>query len=220
MIDLSGLNPPQREAVINTEGPLLILAGAGSGKTRALTHRVAHLISEGTPPWAILAITFTNKAAREMRERVIDLSGDAALDAWVMTFHACCARILRRDIEKLGYKGNFSIYDDEDQMAVIKSIIKDMDINDKQYPPREVKSIISDAKNRLLTPAEWLEEAGEDFRNAKVHEIFVKYEYRLKNNNALDFDDIILKTILLLADHPPVLQYYTHRFLYVMVDEY
>jgi len=220
MIDLSGLNPPQREAVLQTSGPVLILAGAGSGKTRALTHRIAFLMDQGVPPWSILAITFTNKAAREMRDRVIALYGERAAEAWIMTFHACCARILRRDIEKLGYQRSFSIYDDDDQMTLIKNIIKELNLNDKQYPPREIKSVISDAKNRLLTPAEWLSEAGENFRTKNFADVFVRYERQLVNNNALDFDDIIAKAILLLAQHPPVLEYYQRRFEYISVDEY
>ena len=220
MIDMSRLNPPQREAVEHTEGPLLILAGAGSGKTRVLTHRMAYLIDRGVPAWQILAITFTNKAAREMQERALKLC-PAASEAWVSTFHACCARMLRRDIEKLGYQRSFSIYDDDDQNAAIRGILKDMNLNEKMYAPRDVRAIISDAKNRLLTPKEWLREAGEgDFRNKKLYEIFETYQKKLKGNNALDFDDLLMKTIELLTNHPPVLQYYQNRFHYIMVDEY
>ena len=212
MIDLSRLNPPQREAVEHTEGPLLILAGAGSGKTRVLTHRMAYLIDRGVPAWQILAITFTNKAAREMQERALKLC-PAASEAWVSTFHACCARMLRKDIEKLGYQRSFSIYDDDDQNAAIRGILKDMNLNEKMYAPRDVRAIISDAKNRLLTPKEWLREAGEgDFRNKKLYEIFETYQKKLKGNNALDFDDLLMKTIELLTNHPPVLQYYQNRF--------
>ena len=141
MIDLTLLNPPQREAVVSTEGPLLVLAGAGSGKTRVLTHRVAHLIDQGVAPWSILAITFTNKAAREMQERIEKLVGESAEDIWVSTFHSCCARILRRDIEKLGYQRSFSIYDDDDQMGLIKAILKELNLNDKMYPPRERQNL-------------------------------------------------------------------------------
>ena len=220
MIDMSRLNPPQREAVEHTEGPLLILAGAGSGKTRVLTHRMAYLIDRGVPAWQILAINFTNKAAREMQERALKLC-PAASEAWVSTFHACCARMLRRDIEKLGYQRSFSIYDDDDQNAAIRGILKDMNLNEKMYAPRDVRAIISDAKNRLLTPKEWLREAGEgDFRNKKLYEIFETYQKKLKGNNALDFDDLLMKTIELLTNHPPVLQYYQNRFHYIMVDEY
>ncbi len=220
MIDLTMLNPPQREAVLAGEGPLLVLAGAGSGKTRVLTHRVARLIDDGCPPWAILAITFTNKAAREMKDRIRLLVGERAEDVWVSTFHACCARILRRDIEKLGYQRAFSIYDDDDQMGLIKAIVKDMNLNDRMYPPREIKSIISDAKNRLLTPGEWEKEAGGDFRNKKIADVYRRYEKALKAANALDFDDLIMKTMELLTEHAPVLDYYRRKFEYILVDEY
>ncbi len=219
MIDLGALNPEQRRAVELTEGPLLVLAGAGSGKTRVLTYRVANLISKGVPAWSILAITFTNKAAREMRERVTALSGAAADDAWVMTFHSCCARILRRDIEKLGYKREFVIYDDDDQMTLIKRILKQLDINDKNYPPRAVKAVISDAKNNMLSPDEWLK-ANSDYRSKPYYQVYCEYEKQLKNNNALDFDDLILKTLLLFSEHPPVLEGYRRKFKYILVDEY
>lgn len=220
MIDLTKLNPPQREAVEYTEGPLLILAGAGSGKTRVLTHRMAYLIDRGVPAWQILAITFTNKAAREMQERILALCPQAN-GAWVSTFHACCARMLRRDIEKLGYQRSFSIYDDEDQNTALRGILRDMNLNEKMYSPRELRALISDAKNRLLTPKEWLREAGEgDFRNRKLCEVFEAYQKKLKASNALDFDDLLVKTIELLAGHPPVLEYYRNRFHYILVDEY
>ena len=220
MIDLSRMNPPQKEAVLCTEGPLLILAGAGSGKTRVLTHRVAYLIDRGVPSWQILAITFTNKAAREMQERIAALC-PAATETWVSTFHACCARMLRRDIEKLGYQRSFSIYDDDDQQGLIKDILKQMNLNEKMYNPRDIRALISDAKNRLLTPKEWIAEAGEgDFRNRKYYEIYAAYQKRLKESNALDFDDLLMKTIELLINHPPVLEYYQNRFHYIMVDEY
>ncbi len=220
MIDLSSLNPPQREAVVTTEGPLLVLAGAGSGKTRVLTHRVAHLIDQGTAPWSILAITFTNKAAKEMKDRIERLVGESADDIWVSTFHSCCARILRRDIEKLGYQRSFSIYDDDDQMGLVKALVKELNLNDKMYPAREIKTIISDAKNKLLTPREWLREAGDDFRNQKIHDVFARYEKRLKESNALDFDDLLMKTMTLLTEHAPVLEYYRRKFNYILVDEY
>ena len=219
MIDLSLLNPEQKQAVLTTEGPLLVLAGAGSGKTRVLTYRVAHLMEKGVPPWAILAITFTNKAAREMRERVSRLAGEAADEAWVMTFHACCARILRRDIEKLGYKREFVIYDDDDQMSLIKRILKQLDISDKDYPPRAVKAVISDAKNHMLTPEEWRKDNTE-MRSKAYYRAYSEYENQLKANNALDFDDLILKTLELFTDHPPVLESYRRKFSYILVDEY
>ncbi len=220
MIDLSRLNPPQREAVLATEGPLLVLAGAGSGKTRVLTHRIARLIETGVPAWSILAITFTNKAAREMRARVIALAGETVSDAWVMTFHACCARILRRDIEKLGYKRAFSIYDDDDQKSLIRRLIAELNLDEKLYPVQAVRAAISDAKNKLQTPAEWLESAGNDFKAQKIAEVYKQYEKKLRENSALDFDDLLIKTLELFAAHPPVLDYYRQKFRYILVDEY
>ncbi len=220
MIDLNALNPQQRAAVEQTEGPLLVLAGAGSGKTRVLTYRVAHLMEKGVAPWHILAITFTNKAAREMAERVHALAGEASEDAWISTFHSACARILRRDIEKLGYKRQFAIYDEDDRMSVIKAVAKELQLNDKEYPPKQIRAVISDAKNRLLTPQEWLKESEGDFRSRKLYEAYRLYEQQLKGNNALDFDDLLIKTLVLLTEHPPVLDYYRDRFRYILVDEY
>ena len=217
---LDKLNPEQRAAVEQTQGPLLVLAGAGSGKTRVLTCRIAHLIESGVPAWKILAITFTNKAAREMVERVDALSGESGRDAWVSTFHSCCARILRRDIEKLGYKREFAIYDEDDRMTVIRGVAKSLELSDKEFPPKAIKATISDAKNRMLTPREWLKDAGDNFRNRKLCEAYEKYEIALRGNNALDFDDLLIKTLELLSEHPPVLQYYQDRFDYVLVDEY
>ena len=217
---LDKLNPEQRAAVEQTQGPLLVLAGAGSGKTRVLTCRIAHLIDSGVPAWKILAITFTNKAAREMVERVDALSGESGRDAWVSTFHSCCARILRRDIEKLGYKREFAIYDEDDRMTVIKGVAKALELSDKEFPPKAIKAAISDAKNRMLTPREWLKDAGDNFRNRKLCEAYEKYEIALRGNNALDFDDLLIKTLELLSEHPPVLQYYQDKFDYVLVDEY
>lgn len=217
---LETLNPQQRAAVEQTEGPLLVLAGAGSGKTRVLTCRVAHLMEKGVAPWKILAITFTNKAAREMVERVDVLAGERAKDAWVSTFHSCCARILRRDIEKLGYKREFVIYDEDDKMSVIRAVLKNLQLGDKEFPPKAIKAAISDAKNRMLTPKEWLKDAGENFRNRKIAEAYEKYEHTLRSNNALDFDDLLIKTLELLSEHPPVLEYYQNKFDYVLVDEY
>ena len=217
---LERLNDPQREAVLNTRGPLLVLAGAGSGKTRVLTCRVAHLINQGVPPWKILAITFTNKAAKEMAERVSALAGEAGNDVWVSTFHACCARILRKDIEKLGYRREFAIYDEDDRMTVIKSVLREMNLSDKEYPPKALRAVISDAKNRLLTPKEWLHDQGENVRNKNFSLAYEKYENTLRGNNALDFDDLLIKTLVLFAEQPPVLEYYQNRFDYVLVDEY
>ncbi|MEF9896231.1 MAG: UvrD-helicase domain-containing protein, partial [Clostridia bacterium] len=201
MIDLEKLNAPQREAVLKTEGPLLVLAGAGSGKTRVLTYRVAHLIEQGVPAWKIMAITFTNKAAREMRERVETLCAGAAQDAWVSTFHASCARILRRDIEKLGYKRAFTIYDDDDQMSVLKRLIKSMNLDDKIFAPRMLKTVISQAKNNLQTPEDWLESSERDVKTKRIYEVMVAYEKQLKVSNALDFDDLLFKTIELFTEH-------------------
>ncbi len=220
MIDLNALNPQQRAAVEQTEGPLLVLAGAGSGKTRVLTYRVAYLMERGVAPWHILAITFTNKAAREMAERVHRLAGEASEDAWISTFHSCCVRILRRDIEKLGYKRQFAIYDEDDRTSVIRSVARELKLSDKEYPPKQIRAVISDAKNRLLTPPEWLKESGGDFRSRQLYEAYRLYEQTLRSNNALDFDDLLIKTLELLAEHPPVLEYYRNRFHYILVDEY
>jgi DNA helicase-2/ATP-dependent DNA helicase PcrA len=217
---LDMLNPQQRKAAETLNGPVLILAGAGSGKTRALTYRVANLIASGVDPWRILAITFTNKAAREMQERIVELTGDKAEDVWVSTFHAMCARILRRDIEKLGYNRSFSIYDEDDQKNVLKNTLKTLDIDEKAYSIRELKTKISDAKNRLLTPDEWFRESAKDFRCQQIHDIFTEYEQRLRSANALDFDDLLMRTLELFADHPPVLSSYQQRFSHVLVDEY
>ena len=219
-MDLSMLNPQQRLAAETLDGPVLILAGAGSGKTRALTCRVANLLDHGIPAWNILALTFTNKAAKEMKERITALVGPEAEDAWISTFHSTCARILRRDIEKLGYTRSFVIYDDDDQKAVLKEILKRLNIDEKMLPIRELQAKISDAKNRLLSPNEWFHQTERDFRCQRIHDVMCEYETRLKANNALDFDDLLVKTLTLLAEHPPVLDSYRRRFRYVMVDEY
>ena len=220
-MDLSMLNPQQRLAAETLEGPVLILAGAGSGKTRALTCRVANLMAHGVAAYHILALTFTNKAAKEMKERIAALVGDQANDAWISTFHSTCAKILRRDIEKLGgYTRSFVIYDDDDQGAVLKEILKRQNIDDKLLPIRELKAKISDAKNKLMSPDEWFDHSDRDFRCQQIHTVFVEYEARLKTLNALDFDDLLVKTLELLVDHPPVLDVYRKRFQYVMVDEY
>ncbi len=220
-MDLEGLNPEQKQAVLHTEGPLLIFAGAGSGKTRVLTHRVAYLIEEkGIFPGNILAITFTNKAAREMKDRIQKLVTEGGSDVWISTFHSTCVRILRRDIERIEYSRNFVIYDDSDQISVIKDCLKELDLNEKYYPPREVKSIISDAKNRILSPNEYLKEAAGDFRKAKISEIYKLYEKKLKDSNALDFDDLIIKTLELFVLCPDILDFYQKKFKYIHVDEY
>ncbi len=215
------LNPKQKEAVLHTDGPLLILAGAGSGKTRVLTHRIAYLIDEcGVNPWNIMAITFTNKAAGEMRERVDNLVGFGAESIWVSTFHSSCVRILRRHIESLGYTTSFSIYDSDDQKTLMRQVFKAMDIDTKQFKERAVLAAISSAKDKLITPEEFLLNAGADFREKKTGEIYKEYQKQLKKNNALDFDDLIVKTVELFQNNPQVLDYYQERFRYIMVDEY
>lgn len=219
-MDLTKLNPMQRQAAETLEGPVLIIAGAGSGKTRTMTYRIAHLMDRGVEPWRILALTFTNKAAREMKERVAGLVGDKADEAWIGTFHSVCVRILRRDIEKLGYQRSFVIYDDDDQARVIKDIYKRFNQDDKQLPVREMRSVISDAKNHLMNADEWFASSDKSFRAQKMHDIFSEYDKVLRKANALDFDDIINKTLQLFVDHPPVVDYYRRRFSYVHVDEY
>jgi len=292
------LNPPQRQAVFQTEGPLLVLAGAGSGKTSVLVNRIAYMIKYGnayhssnvpdgltpddlacmrrildgqdggsssdagfgagagtgggsvadaaTPdktairgaadlfpqriadlmkngpahPASILAITFTNKAAKEMKQRLEGILGESVSDLWVSTFHACCVRILRRDIEKLGYSRNFEIFDTSDQQTLIKDSIKELNLNEKNFPVREVLSKIGRAKDELKEPPEFIREAGSDFRLSKIARIYELYQKKLRNNNALDFDDIIMMTIKLFIDHPPVMEYYQRKFRYVLVDEY
>ena len=217
-MDLSKLNPPQREAVMTTEGPLLILAGAGSGKTRVLTHRIAYLIEEkGVSPYRILALTFTNKAAKEMRERVDSLVETDARSIWVATFHGFCARILSMEIERLGYGKSFIIYDEQDQQSLIGHIIKDMSLNDKVFSKRMLAGIFSNAKNHSLSPLAFLRETGQP---VQVLEAFKLYEKRLKDANALDFDDLLLCTIRLFEENPDVLEKYRDRFRYILVDEY
>lgn len=217
-MDLSKLNPEQREAVLVTEGPLLVLAGAGSGKTRVLTHRIAYLIGEkDVAPWQILALTFTNKAAGEMRERVETLTGGGASDMWVLTFHACCARILRMEIERLGYERTFVIYDDADQQTLLRRIIKELNLNDKVYSPRMLSGKISDAKNHSLRPEQFLRES---FEQQPVIDAFQRYQKALRQNNALDFDDLLLKVLELFERFPEVLEKYQRRFRYILVDEY
>lgn len=220
-MNLNMLNREQRLAAETLEGPVLILAGAGSGKTRALTCRVANLIDHGVPAYRILALTFTNKAAKEMKSRVEQLIGtENAETAWISTFHSTCARILRRDIDKLGYSRSFVIYDDDDQGRVLKELYKIENIDESFIPSREVRAKISDAKNKLLTPDEWFARSARDRRSSRIHDLMCAYDKRLKALNALDFDDLLLKTLELFAMHPPVLQAYRDRFRYVMVDEY
>ena len=203
------LNPKQKEAVLHTDGPLLILAGAGSGKTRVLTHRIAYLIDEcGVNPWNIMAITFTNKAAGEMRERVDNLVGFGAESIWVSTFHSSCVRILRLHIENLGYTTSFSIYDSDDQKTLMRQVFKTLDIDTKQFKERSVLAAISSAKDKLIPPEEFLLNAGGDFREKKTGEIYKEYQKQLKKNNALDFDDLIVKTVELFQNNPQILDYY------------
>lgn len=215
-----GLNPQQAEAVINTEGPMLIMAGAGSGKTKVLTCRVANLLQKGVRPYRILAITFTNKAAAEMRERVNNMSGPAAKDVWLFTFHAFCARFLRMEIDKLpGYGGNFAIYDTADSQNLIKQILKEMNLDDKRFQPSGILSRISNAKNALQDAAAFARQAG-DFYEQKVADIYSRYEQKLQLNNALDFDDLLMLSIKLLQENKEVREKYQDRFDYLLVDEY
>ena len=215
------LNPMQREAVLSTEGPLLVLAGAGSGKTRVLTHRVAYLIEEmGVAPWNIMAITFTNKAAGEMRERVDRLVSHGAEAVWVSTFHSSCVRILRRHIQYLGFDTDFSIYDTDDQKTVMKQVIKALELDPKQYRERALLSQISAAKDQLISPEEFELNAAGDYRLRQTARIYREYQNQLKKNNALDFDDLIVKAVELLEESREVREYYQERFKYVMVDEY
>lgn len=217
---LEKLNPRQKEAVLHKEGPLLLLAGAGSGKTRVLTHRIAYLIENGVNPWNILAITFTNKAAKEMRERINTLVEKGAEDIWVSTFHSMCVRILRRDIEKIGYKRSFSIYDSDDQEKLIKECLSLLKFSDKLFTPKGVMAEISGLKNELITCKQYEKISEADFRQSKIARIYSMYQKKLKNNNALDFDDLIFKTIDLFTQIPEILDFYQEKFKYIMVDEY
>lgn len=215
------LNPQQKEAVCHTEGPLLILAGAGSGKTRVLTHRIAYLIEEkGVNPWNIMAITFTNKAAEEMRERVDQIVGFGSESIWVTTFHSTCVRILRRYIDRLGFDNRFTIYDTDDQKAVIKDICKRLQIDTKIYKERSLLAQISHAKDQMVTPEEFELNHRGDFQKRTITEVYKEYQAQLRKNNALDFDDLIMKTVELFRNNPDVLDSYQERFRYIMVDEY
>ncbi|HEX7056283.1 MAG TPA: DNA helicase PcrA [Bacilli bacterium] len=217
---LQQLNPRQREAVEAVDCPLLIVAGAGSGKTRVLTHRIAYLIAtQKTPPWGILAITFTNKAAREMQDRVTALVGPAAQEMWVSTFHSMCVRILRREIERLGYTSNFTILDSTDQLSVVKGCMKDLNIDPKKFDPRAMLAAISAAKNELIDAAAYEQRIG-DYRQGVVSRIYTAYQKKLRANNALDFDDLIMTTIRLFDEEPEALDFYQRKFQYMHVDEY
>ena len=215
------LNPPQQEAVFHTEGPLLILAGAGSGKTRVLTHRIAYLIEDkGVNPFNILAITFTNKAAQEMRERVDRLTGADGMSVWVATFHSTCVRILRRYIDRLGYDNRFTIYDSDDQKTLMKEICRKLNIDTKKYKERSLLAQISHAKDEMISPDEMEMNAGGDFNQKKVAQVYREYQTALKSNNALDFDDLLVKTVELFQNCGDVLESYQEKFRYIMVDEY
>lgn len=217
---LSGLNKEQQEAVKTTEGPLLIMAGAGSGKTRVLTHRIAYLMVEkAVNPYNILAITFTNKAAREMKERVGQLMGGAAEEVWISTFHSMCVRILRRDIDRIGFNRNFTILDTTDQQSVIKGILKDKNLDPKKFDPRAILGTISSLKNELIDPESYSKQVGSYYERI-VSEVYEEYQKRLRKNQSLDFDDLIMTTIHLFQRVPDVLEYYQRKFQYIHVDEY
>ena len=217
---LEGLNPPQRDAVVHGEGPLLILAGAGSGKTRVLTHRVAYLLRTGqAKPSEILAITFTNKAAAEMRERVELLVGRATRAMWVMTFHAACARMLRSDAHRLGYTRQFTIYDSADQRRLIKKCLDDLDVDVKRFTPRAMQTQISDAKNKLRSPEDYRQLVGSFFEQT-VADVYEQYERELHRANAMDFDDLLVRSVNLLELFQEVRDRYSSAFRWVMVDEY
>lgn len=217
---IEGLNDKQKEAVIATEGPCLVIAGAGSGKTKVLTHKIAYDIANGVKPWNILAITFTNKAANEMKERIEKLIGDAAKDLWMGTFHSICVRILRKYIDRIGFKSDFVIFDTSDQRTLIKECLKVLNVDDKIFTDRAVLSEISNGKNEMLEPKAYGVKYAGDFRKGKIAEIYELYQKKLKENNAVDFDDIINFTIKILSENPDVLDYYTEKFKYVLVDEY
>ena len=220
-MDIDSLKPAQREAVLKTEGPVLILAGAGSGKTRVLTTRIAHLMQDkGIHPSNILAITFTNKAATEMRERVEETIDSDVKDMWITTFHSCCVRILRKDINKIGYNRSFVIYDSPDQLTLVKDCLKELNLSDKVFEPKTVINYISDAKDKLLNPQEYKAMHRNDARMSKIADVYTLYQDRLKRNSALDFDDLIIKTVELLKKEESVLAYYRNKFKYIMVDEY
>ena len=218
---LEGLNDKQKEAVLQTEGPCLVIAGAGSGKTKVLTHKIVYLIEEkGIKPWNILAITFTNKAANEMKERITKLIGENANNMWIGTFHSICVRILRKYIDRIGFNSDFVIFDTSDQRTLIKQCIKQMNLDDKIFTDRSVLAEISNAKNEMLTPMQYDLRTNGEIRKQKIAGVYEIYQRKLKENNALDFDDIINSTIQILTENPDVLEYYSEKFKYVLVDEY
>ena len=217
---IQGLNPKQKEAVMHINGPLLIMAGAGSGKTRVLTHRIAYIIEEKqVNPWNILAITFTNKAAREMKERVVNIMGPDGENVWVSTFHSMCVRMLRRDVDVIGYNRNFTILDSSDQLTLMKRILKEENIDPKKYDPRSIIGAISNAKNELLTPDTY-EERYNGFFEQMVAKCYRRYQKELRQNQSMDFDDLIMLTIRMLQNNPDILSYYQNKFQYIHVDEY
>ena len=214
---LHNMNPQQKEAILTTEGPLLVMAGAGSGKTRVLTHRIAYLMSEKqVSPYNILAITFTNKAAREMKERVEKLIGERGKDVWISTFHSMCVRILRRDIDLIGYDLNFGILDDADQLSVIKTVMEDLNLDPKRQSPKYFLSQISNAKNELKSPRD----LSKEFENEDVIRVYERYQQILFKNNRVDFDDLLVLTVHLFEKHPEVLTFYQNKFQYIHIDEY
>ena len=218
---LKELNDKQYEAVVNTEGPCLVIAGAGSGKTKVLTHKIAYLVKEkNVLPWNILAITFTNKAANEMKERISNLVGEISNDMWVGTFHSICVRILRKFIDRIGFDSSFIIFDSTDQKTLVKKCLKDLQMDEKLFNDRAVLVEISNAKNEMLEPDLYIVKAHGDFRKEKIAEVYTLYQKRLKENNAIDFDDIINYTIKILMENPDVLEYYSNKFKYILVDEY
>jgi len=218
---LKGLNDKQYEAVVNTEGPCLVIAGAGSGKTKVLTHKIAYIMGEQKAlPWNILAITFTNKAANEMKERIEGLVGDQGKDMWIGTFHSICVRILRKFIDRIGFESSFIIFDTSDQKTLIKQCMKELEIDDKLLNDRAIAAEISNAKNDMLEPEDFVARVHGDFRKEKIANVYTLYQKRLKENNAIDFDDIINYTIKILMENPDVLEYYSNKFQYILVDEY
>jgi len=218
---LNGLNDMQKQAVLNTDGPLLVLSGAGSGKTTVLTRRIAYILEQHKArPWEILAITFTNKAAGEMVDRISKLIPDSASDMWIKTFHSACLRILRRDIDKLGYDANFNIYDTSDQKRLVKDVIKACNLSEEMFPVKSVMSVISDCKNKGTTPEEFSADNEGNYRSQSYAKLYASYQRRLKENNSLDFDDLLCKTVDLFEKFPDVLEYYQNKFKYILVDEY
>ena len=218
---LNGLNNKQYEAVVQTDGPVLVIAGAGSGKTKVLTHKIAYIIQQKKAhPWEILAITFTNKAANEMKERIAKLIGDDAKDLWMGTFHSICVKILRKHIDKIGFDSSFIIFDTSDQKSMVKKCLKELKIDDKQFSEKAVQAEISNAKNEMLEPDQYEAKSHGDFRKEKIAQVYKLYQKRLKENNSIDFDDIINFTIKVFTQNPEILNYYSSKFKYILVDEY